>query len=92
MSCVCDHCGKTGRRRLGCIAPDDWLFLETIDETSREVLITYACQPRCALEMWRRGPGRLPLDDPKQAHGKDASSSPAFDVSRMLGRGGAEGS
>jgi hypothetical protein len=67
------------------------LFLETLDEVSREILVTFACQPSCALSMWRRGPGRLPLDL-KEANHKDTSSFPAFDVAKMLRREGTDGS
>ena len=74
----CDHCGKSGRRRRGCVAPEDWLFLESQDNGTKEVYIVLACSRECALAMWREGPGRYESGSSQEK----TSGPPAFPMSR----------
>jgi hypothetical protein len=75
---TCDNCGATGRRRRGTIAPENWLFLEAINEDTGIVSVVLACKPRCALELWRQGPGKLDLTNPDEGTQKDTTAAPAF--------------
>jgi hypothetical protein len=89
----CEHCGKHGRRRRGTMAPEGWLYLETldVDGDERGVMVTWACGPNCALALWCKGPGKLPFGSEKE---KDASAVSAFPPSvrdRMLDLLKAEG-
>lgn len=58
----CDLCESVGRRRMGCYAPEGWLWFETIDEDDpANSLIVFACSRYCATNIWKPGPGKLEL-------------------------------
>lgn len=56
----CDRCGAKGRRRMGQIAPEGWLYAE-VDDGSGQTLVLYACSEKCATVEWNQGPGRLEI-------------------------------
>ena len=59
VECVC---GKTGRRRMGRMAPAKWFFLVVHDEnddSKDDDMIAYACSKECCFLSWRKGPGDL---------------------------------
>lgn len=43
--CKCDHCDKRGRRPRMYAAPDDWFYLEAVDEEegAASAIIVLAC-------------------------------------------------
>lgn len=92
--CVkCEHCGKEGRRGLGRIAAEGWLYLETTidDENGNpeltatgepELLLVRVCSRECATNIWHEGPGRLDLSIATAERRKRAAMSPASKMVR----------
>lgn len=59
----CENCGKSGRRKRGTVAPEDWVYIEAKDASDDgSIFIVWACSRECSEEIWQSGPGALELE------------------------------
>ncbi len=61
----CDCCGQPGKRRLGCMVPEHWFYIESkiAHSTKQRVHVVYACSEECRDGSWKRGPGPGVVDE-----------------------------
>ena len=75
----CSQCRTLGWRRRGTLAPENWLFLEAQDDETDEITVIWACTERCALTLWKHGPGTLDLNDPDTSRKRCVNAEPVFE-------------